>query len=87
MSQRMEALWRIAAFLYGLLASFVTSIVTFVGIIWMIVDLAWQLLSGRNDLSENSYPARLVSGTLRWNVDLLVFSLTGDGEMQWLPDV
>jgi hypothetical protein len=86
-SQRTQSLWRVVAFVYGLLVSFVTSIVVTVGFIWGVIDVIWQFITDRNDLSERSLPARIVTGVLRWNVDLLTFALTGDGEMQWLPKI
>jgi hypothetical protein len=83
--QRSEAVWRILAVLYGMVVSFITSIVATIGIIWAVVDVVWQLLSNRNDLAEDSRPAMFVYNVLQWNLDLFVFALTGKGEFRWLP--
>ncbi|SDJ33060.1 hypothetical protein SAMN05216226_102160 [Halovenus aranensis] len=88
MAQRSQALWRILALLYGMtIAAFISGIVTLVGFIWMLVDIPWQLITGRNDLSEDSGPASLVSTTILWNTEMLIFSLTGGGpkRLVWLP--
>lgn len=90
MGQRSEAVWRVLAAIYAFtIASIISTIVLIVGIIWGIVDVLWQLISGRNDLSEDSTPAMVVGGTLRWNVEMLIFALTGGGpgRLEWLPDV
>jgi hypothetical protein len=88
MGQRKQAVWRILALLYGTtVASLISTVVLIVGFVWGIVDILWQLLSGRNDLSETSKPATIVEATLMWNVSLLVFALTGGGpgRLEWLP--
>lgn len=88
MAQRSQAIWRVLAFLYGItVASLVTTVVAIVGILWMIIDIPWQLLSGRNDLSETSRPAMIVEETLLWNIQMLIFALTGGGpkKLEWTP--
>jgi hypothetical protein len=89
MGQRAEAVWRILAAIYGLtIAAIVSTIVFAIGVVWGIVDVIWQLVTDRNDLSEDSTPAMVVGGTLRWNVEMLIFALTGGGpgRLKWLPD-
>ena len=89
MGQRAEAVWRILAAIYAFtVASILTTIVFVIGAIWGIVDVIWQLISGRNDLSENSTPATIVGGTFRWQIEMLIFALTGGGpgRLEWLPD-
>jgi len=88
MGQRAQAAWRFLAFLYAItIASLVTGVVAFIGFLWMIVDVIWQLISGKNTLSEKSMPARVVQGTLEWNVKMLSFALTGGEPMrlEWTP--
>ena len=88
MAQRSQALWRVLAFLYAItVAAFVSGVVTTIGIIWGVVDVLWQLITGRDDLKEDSTPARVVSGTLMWNVNMLIFATTGGGagRLEWTP--
>jgi hypothetical protein len=83
MSKRMEALWRIWAFVWSIPASFVATIVGFVGLIWGIADVAWQLVTGGDGLSESNRAAEFVIDVLYWPIDLVVFAYTGDGEFAW----
>lgn len=85
MAKRMDGLWRIVAFLWSFVAAFVASIAVVVGIVWGAIDVFWQLITGSDGLSASSWPADLVSRTLRWPVDLQVYAYTGAGEMMWLP--
>ncbi|MCL9818323.1 hypothetical protein [Natronocalculus amylovorans] len=88
MSQRSQAVWRIFAFVYSLtIAAIISSVVTIIAIVWGAIDVLWQLISGRNTLSENSKPATVVTATLRWNVEMLIFATTGGGvkRLEWLP--
>lgn len=86
MSQRGESLVRIWAFLWSFtFAALISGLITIVGFIWAIFDILWQLISGRNDLSESSTPARVIRATLLWNVGLMVYAMTGSGEFEWLP--
>lgn len=87
MSQRTQAGWRILSAAYGAtVGATITGVVGLVAIVWGVVDILWQLLTNRNDLSENSTPAKVVYNTLHWNLDLFVFFATGEGMFQWLPD-
>ncbi|QCW05229.1 hypothetical protein [Natrinema pallidum] len=86
MGQRSQALWRIVAFVYGItVAALISGIVSIVALAWGVVDIFWQLLTGRNDLSEDSRPATIVTETLQWNLDLTIYAFVGKGSMQWLP--
>lgn len=86
MGQRSQALWRILAFLYAItVAAVISGVVGFVAFIWGVIDIAWQLISGRNDLSENSRPAKIVVSTLQWNLDLTIYAFVGKGRFELLP--
>jgi|GEM_PF-967184 len=88
MSQRSQAVWRVLAFLYAItVGAFVTGIVTMVAMIWGLIDVVWQFLTNRNDLGEDSKPAAVVKGTLRWNIEMMVFAFTGGGpkRLEWTP--
>lgn len=87
MSYRRQAIWRIWAFLWSItVGAIITGVVGLVGIVWGIVDVLWSLATGRNDLSESSRPAKIVKETLVWDVDLLIYSLTGNRQFSWLPN-
>jgi hypothetical protein len=62
MAQRKEALWRVVAFLWALVASFLLQFVVVIGFIWGIVDVLIQLISDRDVLMADSTPARVVRG-------------------------
>lgn len=84
MSQRMQALGRLWTALWQLTVGWlITVIVTSLGTIWAIVDIIWQLVSGRNDLSESSAPAMVVGDTLRWNATQMTYAFTGGGDGRW----
>ena len=88
MGQRAEAVWRILAAIYAFtIASIISTVVLVIGAIWGVVDVVWQLITGRNDLSENSTPAMIIKETLRWHINMLIFALTGGGPgcLEWLP--
>jgi len=88
MAQRSQGVWRIIAFAYALtIGAFVSGIVTMIGIVWGAIDVVWQIITGRNDLSEDSKPAKIVSGTLMWNIEMIVFATTGGGpkRLEWFP--
>ena len=86
MAQRKEALCRVVAFLWALVAAFLLQFALVVGFIWGIVDVLIQLISDRDVLMADSTPARVVRGFVLWPAKLLVFAFTGDGEMMWLPE-
>lgn len=86
MSQRKQALGRLWALLWQFTVGYVIAIVIgVIGTVWATVDLVWQLLSGRNDLSEGSTPAQWVSRALMWSAGQTIYGLTGGGDGQWVP--
>ena len=86
--RRMDALWRVFAFLYSMfVASLIAGVVALVGIVWGVIDVLWQFLLNSEGLSEDSRPAKIVVDTLDWKVDLYTYSLTGKGDFMWLPDL
>lgn len=88
MSQRMEGGWRALTILWqGSVGWVLASVVGFVGAFWMIVDIIWQIATGRNDLNEQSQPAQFISDTISWNAGQVTFAITGggDGEFRALP--
>ncbi|WP_123619167.1 hypothetical protein [Halorubrum sp. CSM-61] len=86
MSQRKQALERVWTFLWQTVVGWVILLVTmFIATIWAIIDIIWQFVSGRNDLSENSTAAVWVSRVLSWNTDQTIFVFTGGGDGGWRP--
>lgn len=86
MGMRMDALWRILAFLWAYtVGGIVATIAVIIGIVWGLVDVTWQLITGRDGLSSSSRPAEIVRESIWWPIRLTVYSLTGKGEMEWLP--
>lgn len=85
MGMRMDALWRIVAFVWAWVASFVAGFVSIIGLIWGLIDVVWQLIIGTDGLSSGSRPARFVIRVIRWPVNLHVYAYTGRGSFQLLP--
>lgn len=85
MGRRWDALWRVVAFLWSIVAAFILSIAIIGAMIYGVVDVLWQLFLGSEGLSENGSLASWIKRLLMWPVDLEIYAFTGDGEMQWLP--
>jgi hypothetical protein len=87
-SQRMEALSRLWTLLYQAVIGYVLGIVVgLIALVWTPIDLIWQALSNRDDLSADSLPARWSRRILGWNVDQTSYGLFGggSGEFYWTP--
>ena len=85
MAKRMDAVWRILAFLWAFVAAFVVSLVAIVAIVWGAIDVLWQLVLGSDGLSSSSSPARLIRRTIMWPVNLQLYAFLGEGSFQLLP--
>lgn len=85
MSKRMDALWRVAAFIWSVPAGIVSSFAMIVGLLWGIVDVVWQLILGSDGLSASSMPAKWVKRLIMWPVNLTVYAITGSGDFQLWP--
>ena len=84
MSQRTEALWRIWTIIWMAVIGYVLMfVISIVALVWMILDILWQLITGRDDLSTDRAPARAVDATLSWSVGQTIFALTGGGDKGW----
>ena len=86
MGKRVDALWRILALLYqGTIGYLALSIIALVALVWMIIDVIWQLIFGSDGLSAGSSIAMQVEMAFDWNVGQTVFALTGggDGRFRW----
>jgi hypothetical protein len=86
--QRTQVGWRVLALLWqGVIGYLLVLVIGTIAAIWALVDLIWQLVTNRNDLSEDSTPAQWVSMTAGWSADQTVFGLTGGAskEFQALP--
>ncbi len=88
MGQRKEALWRVIALVWqGVIGFFAGSAIALVAVVWMVFDVIWQFLTGRDGLSAMSTPAEWVSRTLEWIAGQLIYAFTGggDGEFRAIP--
>ncbi|WP_254810602.1 hypothetical protein [Natronosalvus amylolyticus] len=86
MSQRTQALGRVWSLLWQFTVGYVLAlIIGIIAMIWAILDLLWQLISGRNDFSEDSLPAQWVSRTISWNATQTIYGLTGGADRKWRP--
>lgn len=83
---RREALWRVVAFLWSLLALFILQFVLIFAFVWGLVDVILELVTDRDFLMEDSSPAMAIKSFIRWPVELLLFAFTGHGGMMWTPD-
>lgn len=85
MGKRVDALWRIVAFVWAWVASFIAGFVSIIGLIWGLIDVVWQLIIGTDGLSASSRPAMFVKRVLMWPVNLHIYAFTGSGSFQLLP--
>ena len=86
MGKRGDALWRIAALIdQAVLGYILAFIVGIVGLVWMVVDILWQLIAGSDGLSSSSTPAMWVDRFFSWSYEQTVFAITGKGSFQLLP--
>lgn len=85
-SKRVDALVRVWALLWAyVVGSIIAGVVFIVGLIWMLVDVVWQLIAGSDGLSATSMPAQWVQATFMWIAGQTNYALTGSGEFMWLP--
>lgn len=83
---RMDALVRVWAFIWAwTVGSIVITVVTIIGLLWGIIDVLWQFIINSEGLSEGSRAAEIVTDTLQWGIDLVVYALTGKREFMWFP--
>lgn len=87
-SNRMEALLRVWAFIWQGHLGYVLSVVFgIVGIIFMIVDVIWQLVWDSDGLDSQSTLSQAIQDAYQWNIGQTLFAFTsqGDGEFRWHP--
>lgn len=86
MGKRRDALLRVWTLLYqatvGYLAALVIGVIA---LVWMVVDVIWQLIFGSDGLSSSSMLAMQVSDSFEWAAGQTVYAVTGggDGEFRW----
>lgn len=88
MGHRLEALSRIWAFIWQGVLGYVLSIVFgILGILFMLIDVAWQILVDEEGLEAESRLAQAIEDFYHWNVGQTLFAFTsqGDGEFRWHP--
>jgi hypothetical protein len=83
---RMDALLRVFALLWAWFAGAILgSIAFFVGILWMVPDVLWQLVTGREGLDAGGRLASWLQGIVQWGAMQTNYALFGDGEFKLLP--
>lgn len=86
MGMRVDALKRVFSLLWVYtVGGLITTVVFFIGLLWMIVDVVWQLIVGSDGLSATSMPAQWVKGTFMWIAGQTNYALTGSGSLKLLP--
>jgi len=86
MGMRVDALLRVVALLWVYtVGALIASVVGFIGLLWMLVDVVWQLITGSDGLSSTSTPANWVKGTFMWIAGQTNYALTGSGDLMLLP--
>jgi hypothetical protein len=81
MGKRVDALWRLWALIWQATFGYLAlGIIAIVALLWMIVDVAWQLVTGRDGLSSMSTVAMQVENAFDWTAGQTVFALTGGGD-------
>ena len=86
MGMRVDALKRILSLLWVYtIGGLITTVVFAVGLLWMLVDIIWQLIVGSDGLSATSMPSQWVKGTFMWIAGQTNYALTGSGDLELLP--
>jgi len=86
MGMRVDALLRVFALLWVYtVGALISTVVFFIGLLWMIADVVWQLIVGSDGLSSTSTPANWVKGTFMWIAGQTNYALTGSGDLMLLP--
>lgn len=85
MSKRMDALWRVVAFVWSLVAAFIVQFILLFAMLWGAIDVLWQLIVGSDGLSSTSTLGSFINDSLYWPVDNMVYAFTGSGGLEWLP--
>jgi len=86
MGMRVDALKRVFSLLWVYtVGGVITTVVFVIGLLWMLVDVVWQLIVGSDGLSATSTPAQWVKGTFMWVAGQTNYALTGSGNLKLLP--
>ncbi len=83
---RAQALWRIIALVWQATVGYIVVVlVSLLAVVWMLLDIVWQLVAGSEGLDENGRAGMLVSSAFKWAYGQTVFALTGggDGWFRW----
>jgi hypothetical protein len=83
---RMDALVRVFALVWAwVVGGILGSIAFLVGLGWMVIDVVWQLITGREGLDAGGMLASWLQGIVQWGAMQTNYALFGDGEFQLLP--
>jgi hypothetical protein len=86
MGARKDAIMRVWALIWQATVGYVAvTVMGIVGIVWMILDVAWQLITGRDGLGSSSQVAGHIGDAFQWTASQTVFAVTGggDGRFRW----
>lgn len=83
---RMDALLRVFALIWAwFFGAILGSIAFTIGLLWMVLDVLWQLITGREGLSASGMLASWLQGIVQWGAMQTNYALFGDGEFKLLP--
>lgn len=87
MGARMDAVWRVLGLVYLMTIGWlVLTIAGIAGLVWMIVDVLWQLIFGSEGPPQRSSGAtRFLKRLWEWGHGQLEWVLFGKGTFPWLP--
>lgn len=86
MSKRTDALMRVGALLWALVAWTVGYFIAIAALVWMVLDVLWQLIAGTEGLSASSGVGGWLKRGVEWPVNVSMYALFGTGNgIQWLP--
>lgn len=87
MGARMEAVWRILGLVWlATIGGLVLIIAGLAGLLWMVVDVIWQLITGRDGPPGRSSAAmRFLKRLWGWGNGQLNYVLFGEGTFPLLP--
>jgi hypothetical protein len=86
MGMRMDALWRVFQLIWVALIGYVLgAIFGVIGIVFMIIDVIWQMILGTEGLDPNGSVGSWLRGYIKWTERQTVYAITGAGNREWLP--
>lgn len=80
----MDALRRIGAFLWSIVASLILQVAVILAIVFAFLDLVWLVLTG-SSIGTDNWLGEWAMRFIKWPFNLMMYALFGKGSFQWTP--